>query len=80
MDTQQSRHAVLEDTPSDLVPPSPLLVRMLATQTLHTISHDQATVIPPTVTPVTIFEDPRSRMDRLEQRIRHMRDPKETIS
>ncbi|RVW73138.1 hypothetical protein CK203_060274 [Vitis vinifera] len=60
MDTQQSRHAVLEDTPSDLVPPSPLLVRMLATQTLHTISHDQATVIPPTVTPVTIFEDPRS--------------------
>ncbi|RVW35004.1 hypothetical protein CK203_092529 [Vitis vinifera] len=33
---------------------------MPATQTVHTISHDQATVIPPTITPVTIIEDPRS--------------------
>ena len=53
---------------------------MPATQTVHTISHDQATAIPPIVTPVTITEDPSSRMDRLEQRIRQMRDPDEMIS
>ena len=76
MDTQQSRHVVLEDTPSDSVPPPILLVQMPATQTLH----DQTTVIPSTVTPVTIIEDPHSRMDRLEQRIRQMRDPDEMIS
>ncbi|KAL6316705.1 hypothetical protein AAG906_019636 [Vitis piasezkii] len=49
-------------------------------QTLHTISRDHAAVIPPIVTPVTIIEDPRSCMDRLEQRIRQMRDPDEMIS
>ncbi|XP_034672433.1 uncharacterized protein LOC117904016 [Vitis riparia] len=80
MDTQQSRHVVLEDTPSDLVTPPVLPVQMLATPTLHTISHDQAVVIPPIVTPVTIIEDPRSRMDRLERRIRQVRDPDEMIS
>ena len=52
---------------------------MLATQTLPTISHDQATGIPPIVTPVTIIEDSCSHMDRLEQGIRQMRDPDETI-
>ena len=41
MDTQQSRHVVLENTPSDLVPPPILPVQMLVAQTLHTISHDQ---------------------------------------
>ncbi|RVW78758.1 hypothetical protein CK203_059330 [Vitis vinifera] len=80
MDTQQSRHIVLEDTSSDLVTPPVLPVQMSATHTLHTISHDHAVVIPPIVTPVTIIEDPRSRMDRLEQRIRQMRDPDEMIS
>ena len=49
-------------------------------QTLHTLSHDQAVSIPPIVTLVIIIEDPRSRMDKLEQRIRQMRDPDETIS
>ena len=63
MDTYQSKHAVLEDTPSDLVAPP---VQMPATRTLY----DQAAVIPPIITPVTIVEDPRSRMDRLERRIR----------
>ena len=76
MDTQQSRHVVLEDTPSDIVTPPVLPVQMPATQT----SHDQAAVIPPIVTPVTIIEDPRSRMDRLERRIGQMRDPDEMIS
>ncbi|RVW27300.1 hypothetical protein CK203_107308 [Vitis vinifera] len=76
MDTQQSRHVVLKDTPSDVVTPPVLPVQMPATQTLH----DQATVLPPIVTPVTIIEDPRSRMDRLKQRIRQMRDPDEMIS
>ncbi|KAL6325739.1 hypothetical protein AAG906_026567 [Vitis piasezkii] len=37
-------------------------------------------VIPPIVTPVTIIEDPHSRMDRLERRIRQMRDLDEMIS
>ncbi|KAL6322001.1 hypothetical protein AAG906_003141 [Vitis piasezkii] len=60
MDTQQSRHVVLKDTPFNLVPLPPLLVHMLATQTLHTISHDQAAVIPPIVTLVTFIEDPHS--------------------
>ena len=69
MDTQQSRHVLLEDTPSDLVTPPVLLVQMPAAQTLHTISHDRVAVVPPIVTPVTIVEDPRSRMDRLERRI-----------
>ena len=69
MDSQPSRHVVLEDTPSDSVPPPILPVQMSATQTLHTISHYQAAVIPPIVTPVTIIED-CSRMDRLERRIR----------
>ncbi|RVX06639.1 hypothetical protein CK203_029577 [Vitis vinifera] len=41
MDTQQSRHVVPEDIPYDLVPPPPPHVQMSATQTLHTISHDQ---------------------------------------
>ncbi|RVW63291.1 hypothetical protein CK203_058763 [Vitis vinifera] len=80
MDTQQSKHVVLKDTPSNLVPRPPLLVHMLATQTLHTISHDQAAVIPPIVTLVTFIEDPHSSMDRLELRIRWMRDHDETIS
>ncbi|RVW40684.1 hypothetical protein CK203_101640 [Vitis vinifera] len=53
MDTQQSRHVVLEDTPSDLVTPPVLPVQMPATQTLPTVSHDHAAVIPPIVTPVT---------------------------
>ena len=66
MDTQQGRHVVLEDTPSDLVTPPVIPVQMPATQTLHTISHDQAVVIPSIVTPVTVIENPRSRMDRLE--------------
>ena len=69
MDCQPSRHVVLEDMPSDLVTPPVLPVQMPATQTLHTISHDQAAIVPPIVTPVTIVEDPRSRMDRLERRI-----------
>ncbi|RVW28703.1 hypothetical protein CK203_083305 [Vitis vinifera] len=76
MDTQQSRHVVLEDTPSNIVTPPILPVQMPAMQTLH----DQATVIPPIVTPVTIIEDSRSRMDRLERRIGQMRDPDEMIS
>ena len=75
MDTQQSRHVVLKDTPSDVVTPPVLPVQMPATQTLH----DQTTVIPPIVTPVTIVGDPRSRMDRLERRIGQMRDPDEMI-
>ena len=62
MDTQQSRHVVLEDTSSDIVTPPVIPVQMPATQTLHVIPHDQATIIPPIVTPVTIIEDPRSRM------------------
>ncbi|KAL6326311.1 hypothetical protein AAG906_005505 [Vitis piasezkii] len=45
MDTQQSRHVVHEDTPSDLVTPPVLPAQMPATQTLH----DQTTVIPPTM-------------------------------
>ncbi|RVX05806.1 hypothetical protein CK203_023779 [Vitis vinifera] len=80
MDSQPSRHVVLEDTPSDLVTPPVLPVQMPATQTLPTISHDQAAVIPPIVTLVTIIEDPRSRMDRLERRIGQMRDPDGMIS
>ena len=79
MDTQQSRHVVLEDTSFDLVTPPVLPVQMPATQTLHTISHDQVAVIPPIVTPITIIEDSRSHMDRLEQSIRQMRDPDEMI-
>ena len=58
----------------DLVTPHVLPVQMPAAQTLPTVSHDHAIVIPPMVTPVTVIEDPRSRMDRLEQRIRRMRD------
>ncbi|XP_034672482.1 uncharacterized protein LOC117904067 [Vitis riparia] len=76
MDTQQSRRVVLEDTPSDIVTPPVIPVQMPATQP----SHDQATIIPPIVTPVTIIEDPHSRMDRLERRIGQMRDPDEMIS
>ncbi|RVW44355.1 hypothetical protein CK203_070954 [Vitis vinifera] len=53
---------------------------MPATQTLPTISHDQVAVIPPIVTLVTIIEDPRSHMDRLERRIGQMRDPDGMIS
>ena len=47
---------------------------------MHTISHDQVVVISPIVTLVIVIEDPHSRIDRLEQRIRRMRDPDETIS
>ena len=79
MDSQPSRHVVLEDTPSDLVTPPVIPVQMSATQTLHTISHDRAVVVPPIVTPVTIVGDPRSRMDRLERMIGQMRDPDEMI-
>ena len=71
---------MLEDTPSDLVPQPVLLIQMPATQTLHTISHDQAVFILPIVTPVTVIKDPHSHMDRLKQRIRQMRDPDEMIS
>ncbi|RVX15489.1 hypothetical protein CK203_009240 [Vitis vinifera] len=46
----------MEDTPSDIVTPPVLPVQMPATQT----SRDQAAVIPPIVTPVTIIEDPHS--------------------
>ncbi|RVW18613.1 hypothetical protein CK203_106041 [Vitis vinifera] len=44
------------------------------------LSGKEVAAIPPIVTPVTITEDPSSRMDRLEQRIRQMRDPDEMIS
>ena len=71
---------MLEDTPSNLVPSPIPPVQMLVAQTLHIISHDQVAAIPPIVTPVTITEDPSSRMDRLKQRIRQMRDPDEMIS
>ncbi|RVW35109.1 hypothetical protein CK203_085922 [Vitis vinifera] len=80
MDTQQSRHVVLEDTPSDIVTPPVLPVQMSATHTLPTVSHDHAVVVPPIATPVTIVEDPRSRMDRLERRIGQMRNPDEMFS
>ncbi|RVW83604.1 hypothetical protein CK203_039337 [Vitis vinifera] len=80
MDSQPSRHVVLEDTPSDIVMPPVISVQMPATQTLHTISHDQAAIVPSIVTPVTIVEDLRSRMDRIERRIGQMRDPDEMIS
>ncbi|XP_034694102.1 uncharacterized protein LOC117920604 [Vitis riparia] len=80
MDTQQSRHVVLEDTSSDLVAPPVIHVQIPATQTFPTVLHDHAAIIPPIVTPVTIIEDPRSRMDRLERRIGQMRDPDEMIS
>ncbi|KAL6319148.1 hypothetical protein AAG906_011232 [Vitis piasezkii] len=53
---------------------------MPAIKTLHTISHDQVVVISPIVTQVTVIEDPRSRIERLEQRIRWKRDLDETIS
>ena len=79
MDSQPSRHVVLEDTPSDIVMPPVIPVQMPATQTLHTISHDRVAVVPPIVTPVTVIEDHHSRMDRLEQRIRQMRDRDEMI-
>ena len=80
MDTQQSRHVALGDTPSDLLTPPVLPVQMPATQTLPTVLYDHAAVIPPMVTPVTVIEDPLSRMDRLERRIRQTRDLDETIS
>ena len=80
MDTQQSRYVALEDMPSDIVTPPALPVQMSATQTLPTVSHDHVVVIPPMVTPVTVIEDPCSRMDRLERRIRQMRDLDEMIS
>lgn len=80
MDTQPSSHVVLEDTPSDIVTPPVIPVQMPATQALPTASHDHAAVIPPMVTPVTVIGDPRSRMDRLERRIGHMRDLDEMIS
>ncbi|RVW32222.1 hypothetical protein CK203_080078 [Vitis vinifera] len=80
MDSQPSRHVVLEDTPSDIVTPPVIPVQMPATQTLPTVSHDHVVVIPPMVTPVTVIEDPCSRMDRLERRIRQMRDLDEMIS
>ena len=70
---------MLEDMPFDIVTPPVLPVQMPATQTLHTISHDRAAVIPPIVTPVTVIEDHHSRMDRLEQQIRQMRDRDEMI-
>ena len=70
---------MLEDTPSDLVTPPVLPVQMPATQTLPTVSHDHVAVVPPIVTPVTIVEDPRSRMDRLERMIGQMRDPDEMV-
>ncbi|RVW34951.1 hypothetical protein CK203_098250 [Vitis vinifera] len=47
MDTQQSRYVALEDMPSDIVTPPALPVQMSATQTLPTVSHDHAVVIPP---------------------------------
>ena len=71
---------MLEDTPSNLVPSPIPPVQMLVAQTLHIISHDQVAAIPPIVTPVTVIEDPYSRMDRHEQRIRQMRELDETIS
>ena len=61
-------------------PPPILPVQIPTAQTLHTISHDQTAVIPPMVTPVTIIEDPHSRMDKLKRRIGQMRDPDEMIS
>ncbi|RVW57574.1 hypothetical protein CK203_113362 [Vitis vinifera] len=79
MDSQPSKHVVLEDTPSDIVMPPIIPVQMPATQTLRTTSYGQAAVVPPIVAPVTIVEDPRSRMDRLERRIGQMRDPDEMI-
>ncbi|RVW23611.1 hypothetical protein CK203_095822 [Vitis vinifera] len=73
---------LLKSTHIHLEPPSPrrgLFVVPVLVQ-CPGLSGIEAAVIPPIVTPVTIIEDPHSHMDRLEQRIRQMRDPDEMIS
>ena len=46
---------------------------------MHTTSRDQVAVVPPIVTPTIVIKYPHSRMEKLEQRIRWMRDLEETI-
>lgn len=51
---------MLENTPFNLVPPSPPPpIQMPISRTTLIISHDQFDVIPPVVMPVIVIEDPR---------------------
>lgn len=63
---------MLENTPFNLVPPSPPPpIQMPISRTTPIISHDQFDVIPPVIVLVIVIEDPRlvkqtARMDHLE--------------
>lgn len=63
---------MLENTPFNLVPPSPPPpIQMPISRTTLIISHDQFDVIPPVIVLVIVIEDPRlvkqtARMDHLE--------------
>lgn len=66
MNGLQSRHAEPESTSIDSMPSSPPTIRMLVAHTLLTTSQDQTTIVPPIITPGTVFVDLQARMDRLE--------------
>nr|CAN60418.1 hypothetical protein VITISV_012200 [Vitis vinifera] len=75
IDGQQTQQVpVQEDTQFDTtVPPPPPHIQP-ATQTVPFTLHSQTEVTPPpAIVPTPISEDPHTRMDRLEQKLRQMR-------
>lgn len=66
MNGLQSRHVEPEGTSIDSLPSSPPPIQMPVAHTLLTTSQDQTTIVPPTITPGTVFVDPHARMDRLK--------------
>ena len=71
---QVPRDQVQDDAQCDFVaPPPPLHVQLTATH-VPLVFHSQAEVtMPSAVVPISSADDTQARMDRLEQRFRHMR-------
>ncbi|RVW63937.1 hypothetical protein CK203_056776 [Vitis vinifera] len=75
IDGQQAQQVpIQEDTQFDTTVPPPPPHSQPAPQTVPFTLHSQTKVTPPpAIVPTPISEDPHARMDRLEQKLRHMR-------
>ena len=72
IDGQQTQHVpVQESTQFDTIVPPPPPPSQSVRQVIPFTLHSQTEVAPPPVTlPIPTLEDPHTRMDRLEQRLR----------
>nr|CAN65175.1 hypothetical protein VITISV_029768 [Vitis vinifera] len=82
IDGQQAQQVpVQEDTQFDTTVPPPPPHSQSAPRTIPFTLHSQTEVAPPpTIVPTPISEDPHARMDKLEQKLKHMRTSEGAIT